>query len=54
MGLFLEGRFMLGEAVETIPNFFFKSTLAFTLGLFKRVRSWKEEICKRVSDLIWC
>ncbi|KAA8521923.1 hypothetical protein F0562_012763 [Nyssa sinensis] len=42
-----------GEAVETIPNFLREcgaSLLVTDFSPLREVRSWKEEICKRVSD----
>ncbi|XP_057462410.1 LOW QUALITY PROTEIN: deoxyribodipyrimidine photo-lyase-like [Actinidia eriantha] len=44
-----------GEAVETIPNFIKEcgaSLLVTDFSPLREVRGWKEEICKRVGDLV--
>lgn len=44
-----------GEAVETIPNFLREcgaSVLVTDFSPLRQVRSWKEEICKRVGDSV--
>ncbi|XP_059657430.1 deoxyribodipyrimidine photo-lyase isoform X2 [Cornus florida] len=44
-----------GEAVETIPNFLREcgaSLLVTDFSPLREVRSWKEEICKKVSNLV--
>ncbi|KAM7494138.1 hypothetical protein LguiB_028747 [Lonicera macranthoides] len=44
-----------GEAIETIPNFLEEcgaSLLVTDFSPLREVRSWKEEICKKVSDSV--
>lgn len=46
---------MQGEAVETIPNFLKEcgaSLLVTDFSPLRQVRSWKEEISKRVNDSV--
>ncbi|PSS04092.1 Deoxyribodipyrimidine photo-lyase [Actinidia chinensis var. chinensis] len=58
LGFMLRGLQQLhrdGEAVETIPNFIKEcgaSLLVTDFSPLREVRGWKEEICKRVGDLV--